>query len=70
LKGDFEGNFRRSSLINRSHRRSHRYLRGNPGAHSLRGVSLNSAAEKDEHKMLSLSIYTLVLFFTSIFADI
>ncbi|WZZ71015.1 hypothetical protein YC2023_082385 [Brassica napus] len=46
------------------------YLRGNPSAHSLRGVSLNSAAGKDEHKTLSLSIYTLVLFFTSIFADI
>ncbi|CAN6860818.1 unnamed protein product, partial [Brassica oleracea] len=54
LKGDFEGDFRRFSLIH--------HLRGNPNAHSLRGVSLNSAAEKDEHKTLSLSIYTLVLF--------
>ncbi|CAN7016915.1 unnamed protein product, partial [Brassica rapa subsp. trilocularis] len=52
LKGDF----RRFSLIDHSHRR------GNPSAHSLRGVSLNSAAGKDEHKTLSLSIYTLVLF--------
>ncbi|CAN7099727.1 unnamed protein product, partial [Brassica rapa subsp. narinosa] len=73
--GDFEGDFRRFSLISRSHcrlslRRYHRHLKGNPSAHSLRGVSLNSAARKDEHKTLSLSIYTLVLFFTSIFADI
>ncbi|CAN6831758.1 unnamed protein product, partial [Brassica oleracea] len=35
LKGDFEGDFRRFSLIH--------HLRGNPSAHSLRGVSLNSA---------------------------
>ncbi|CAN7105724.1 unnamed protein product, partial [Brassica rapa subsp. narinosa] len=62
LKGNFECDFRRFSLID--------HLRGNPSAHSLRGVSLNSAAGKYEHKTLSLSIYTLVLFFTSIFADI
>ncbi|CAN6984461.1 unnamed protein product, partial [Brassica oleracea var. botrytis] len=57
LKGDFEGDFRRFSLIHRSHRshrshrrlslrRYHRHPRGNPSAHSLRGVSLNSAAGK------------------------
>ncbi|CAN6837079.1 unnamed protein product, partial [Brassica oleracea] len=75
LKGDFEDDFCRFSLIHHSHRRlSLCHLRGNPSAHSLRGVSLDSAAGKDEHKTLSLSIYTLVLtkllFFTSIFADI
>ncbi|CAN6996711.1 unnamed protein product, partial [Brassica oleracea var. botrytis] len=46
LKGDFEGDFRRFSLIH--------HPRGNPSAHSLRGVSLNSAAGKDEHKTGSL----------------